>query len=69
LSGVGLIQREGGAIEEIRPDDIVWIAPGEKHWHGACATIAMTHIAIQEELNGKVVDWMEKVSDEQYKSK
>jgi len=67
LSGVGLAQREGGAIEEIRPGDIVWIAPGEKHWHGASATMAMTHIATQEELNGKVVDWMEKVSDEQYR--
>lgn len=66
LSGVGRVQREGSAIEEIKPGDIVWIAPGEKHWHGASATIAMTHIAIQEELNGKVVDWMEKVSDEQY---
>ena len=66
LSGIGLAQREGGAIEEIRPGDIVWIAPGEKHWHGASPTMAMTHIATQEELNGKVVDWMEKVSDEQY---
>jgi quercetin dioxygenase-like cupin family protein len=67
LTGVGLVQRDGGIIEEIRPGDIVWFAPGEKHWHGASATIAMTHIAIQEELNGKVVDWMEKVSDEQYR--
>ena len=67
LSGVGRVQREGGSIEEIKPGDIVWIAPGEKHWHGAASTIAMTHIAMQEELNGKVVDWMEKVSDEQYK--
>lgn len=66
LSGVGLAQREGDAIEEIRPGDIVWFAPGEKHWHGASSTMAMTHIAIQEELHGKVVDWMEKVSDEQY---
>ena len=66
LSGIGLAQREGGAIEEIRPGDVVWIAPGEKHWHGASSTMAMTHIATQEELNGKVVDWMEKVSDEQY---
>lgn len=66
LSGIGLAQREGGAIEEIRPGDIVWFAPGEKHWHGASPTMAMTHIATQEELNGKVVDWMEKVSDEQY---
>jgi quercetin dioxygenase-like cupin family protein len=67
LTGVGLVQRDGGIIEEIRPGDIVWFAPGEKHWHGASATIAMTHIAIQEELNGKVVEWMEKVSDEQYR--
>jgi quercetin dioxygenase-like cupin family protein len=67
LSGLGWVQREGGTIEEIRPGDIVWIAPGEKHWHGATATIAMTHIAMQEELNGKVVEWMEKVSEEQYK--
>jgi hypothetical protein len=66
LSGVGLAQREGGAIEEIRPGDIVWFAPGEKHWHGASPTVAMTHIATQEELNGKMVDWMKKVNDEQY---
>ena len=66
LSGIGCAQREGGDIEEIRPGDIVWFAPGEKHWHGASPTMAMTHIATQEELNGKVVDWMEKVSDEQY---
>jgi quercetin dioxygenase-like cupin family protein len=66
LSGIGCVQREGGAIEEIRPGDIVWIEPGEKHWHGASPIMAMTHIATQEELNGKVVDWMEKVSDEQY---
>mgnify|MGYP003549736320 FL=1 len=66
LSGIGYAQREGGDIEEIRPGDIVWFAPGEKHWHGASPTMAMTHIATQEELNGKVVDWMEKVSDEQY---
>ena len=66
LSGIGCVQREGGAIEEIRPGDVVWIEPGEKHWHGSSPTMAMTHIATQEELNGKVVDWMEKVSDEQY---
>jgi quercetin dioxygenase-like cupin family protein len=65
-SGIGLVQREGGVLEEIRPGDIVWFAPGEKHWHGASPTMAMTHIATQEELNGKVVDWMEKVTDEQY---
>ncbi len=57
----------GGAIEEIRPGDVVWFPPGEKHWHGATPTTAMTHIAIQEKLDGKVVDWMEQVSDEQYK--
>ena len=60
-------QRHGGSLEEIRPGDVVWFAPGEKHWHGAAGTTAMTHIAIQEALNGKLVDWMEKVSDEQYK--
>lgn len=66
LSGVGLAQRYGGDIEEIRPGDIVWFEPGEKHWHGASPTIAMTHIATQEQLNGVVVEWMEKVSDDQY---
>ena len=66
VSGVGWAQREGGPIEEIKPGDVVWFAPNEKHWHGASATLAMTHIAIQEELNGKVVEWMEHVSDEQY---
>ena len=65
--GVGRAQRWGGLIEEIRPGDVVWFPPGEKHWHGASATTAMTHIALQETLNGKVVDWMEKVSDEQYR--
>ena len=65
-SGCGWAQRWGGPIEEIRPDDVVWFAPGEKHWHGATPTTAMTHIAIQEALNGKPVEWMEKVSDEQY---
>ncbi len=54
-------------VEEIRPGDVIWIAPGEKHWHGATPTTAMTHIAIQEKLDGKVVDWMEQVSDEQYR--
>lgn len=66
ISGCGWAQREGGPIEEIRPGDVIWFSPGEKHWHGATATTAMTHIAIQESLNGKPVDWMEKVSDEQY---
>src|SRR5271166_5825456 len=65
--GVGRVQREGGPVEEIRPGDVVWFAPGEKHWHGASPTTAMTHIAIQEVKDGKVVDWMEKVSDEQYR--
>ena len=66
--GVGRVQRWGGTIEEIRPGDVVWFPPGEKHWHGASPAMAMTHIAIQEALNGKVVDWMEQVSDEQYRS-
>lgn len=66
-AGCGRAQRWGGAIEEIRPGDVVWFAPGEKHWHGATPTTAMTHIAIQEALDGKPVDWMEKVSDEQYR--
>ena len=67
-AGSGLAQRWGGPIEPIRPGDIIWFPPGEKHWHGATPTNAMTHIAIQEQLEGKVVDWMEKVSDEQYRS-
>lgn len=65
-AGVGRVQRWDGPIQEIRPGDVVWIPPGVKHWHGATATTGMTHIAIQEHLDGKVVDWMEKVSDEQY---
>jgi len=65
-SGCGRVQREGGPAEEIRPGDVVWFEPGEKHWHGASPTTAMTHIAIQEQLDGKVVEWLEKVSDEQY---
>jgi quercetin dioxygenase-like cupin family protein len=65
-SGLGWAQREGGPIEEIRPGDVVWFAPNEKHWHGATPTTAMTHIAIQEALDGKVVEWMEKVTDEEY---
>lgn len=67
VSGVGWVQREGETVEEIHPGDVVWFEPNEKHWHGASSTTAMTHIAIQEQLNGKVVDWMEKVSDEQYR--
>ena len=66
--GVGRAQRWGGPIEEIRPGDVVWFPPGEKHWHGASPTKAMMHIAIQEGLNGKVVDWMEQVSDAQYRA-
>src|SRR6266851_100904 len=65
-AGRGLVQSWGGPVEQIRPGDVVSCPPGEKHWHGAGPTTAMTHIAIQEELNGKVVDWMEKVTDEQY---
>jgi quercetin dioxygenase-like cupin family protein len=66
-SGLGWAQCQGGPIEEIRPGDVIWFPPGEKHWHGATATTAMTHIAITESLDGKNVDWMEKVSDEQYR--
>ena len=65
-AGVGRVQREGGPIEEIRPGDVVRIAPGERHWHGGSPTTAMTHIAIQESLDGKNVDWMERVTDAQY---
>ena len=66
-SGCGHVQRWGGQIEVIRPGDVISIAPNEKHWHGATATTAMTHIAIQEQLDGKVADWLEKVGDEQYR--
>jgi quercetin dioxygenase-like cupin family protein len=69
IAGCGRAQRWGGPIEEIRPGDVVWIEPGEKHWHGAGPTTAMTHIAIQERLNGKAVEWMEHVSDQQYQSR
>lgn len=65
-AGCGWAQREGGPVEEIRPGDVVWFAPGEKHWHGAALTTAMTHIALQERKDGKVVEWLEKVTDEQY---
>src|SRR5215471_10885809 len=68
-AGLGWVQREGSPVEEIRPGDVVWFAPGEKHWHGATPTTAMTHIAIQESLDGKAVDWMEKVSDDEYGKK
>jgi quercetin dioxygenase-like cupin family protein len=64
--GFGLAQRDGGPIEEIRPGDVVWIPPGEKHWHGASPTTAMTHIAVQEALDGKFVDWLDPVTDAQY---
>ena len=64
--GSGRVQRDGGPIEEIRPGDIVWFEPGERHWHGASPTTAMSHIAIAEMLDGKVVEWMEHVTDEQY---
>jgi quercetin dioxygenase-like cupin family protein len=67
-AGLGWVQAEGGPIEEVRPGDVVWFPPGEKHWHGAAATTAMTHIAIQEALDGKTVDWMEHVSDDQYQA-
>jgi quercetin dioxygenase-like cupin family protein len=66
MAGSGLTQRWGGPLEQIKPGDVVWFPPGEKHWHGASPTTGMTHIAIQEGLDGKVVEWMEHVSDEQY---
>jgi quercetin dioxygenase-like cupin family protein len=68
-AGSGLVQQWGGQIQGINPGDVVRIPPNQKHWHGATATTAMTHIAIQEQVNGKVVNWMEKVSDEQYAAK
>ncbi len=68
-AGSGRVQREGGSIEEVRPGDVVWFSPNEKHWHGATPTAAMTHIAIQEALDDKVVDWMEHVTDEEYQGK
>lgn len=67
ISGVGWVQKDGGPVEEIHPGDVVWFAANEKHWHGATPGVGMTHIAIQEQLDGKVVDWLEKVSDEQYR--
>ena len=66
-AGFGWVQRDGGPIEEIRAGDVVWFAPGEKHWHGATPMTGMTHIAVQEKLDGKVVEWMEQVSDAQYR--
>jgi quercetin dioxygenase-like cupin family protein len=67
VAGCGWIQREDGPVEEVHPGDVVWFEPNEKHWHGATATNGMSHIAIQENLNGKMVDWLEKVSDDQYR--
>ena len=67
-AGCGWAQRWGGPIEEIQSGDVIWFPPGEKHWHGATPATAMTHIAIQEKLDGKVVDWMEQVGEEQYKA-
>jgi quercetin dioxygenase-like cupin family protein len=67
VAGCGWVGRDGGPVEEIRPGDVVWFAPGEKHWHGATPTTAMTHVAIQEKLDGKTVAWMEKVSDAEYR--
>jgi quercetin dioxygenase-like cupin family protein len=67
IAGFGRVRREGGPIEEVRPGDVVWFPPGERHWHGAAPTTAMTHIAVQESLDGKNVEWMEHVSDEQYR--
>jgi quercetin dioxygenase-like cupin family protein len=66
-AGLGWAQRENGPLEEIRPGDVVWFAPGEKHWHGASPTTAMTHIAVAEKLDGKSVDWMEHVTDAEYR--
>ena len=68
VSGLGRVQREGGAVEEVRPGDIVWFEPGEKHWHGAAPGCAMSHVAIAEMKDGKVVDWLEHVTDEQYRA-
>lgn len=68
-AGFGLAQREGGSIEELRPGDVVWFPPGEKHWHGASPTTAMTHLAIQEAQDGRAVDWLEHVTDEQYRGR
>ncbi|MGP4687430.1 (R)-mandelonitrile lyase [Agrobacterium pusense] len=66
VSGLGRAQRDGGPVEEIRPGDIVWFAPGERHWHGAAPDVAMTHIALQEVKDGKVVDWLEQVTEDEY---
>ena len=68
-AGYGRAQRLGGPIEDIRPGDVIWFSPGEKHWHGAAPTTAMTHIALQEQLDGKTVEWLEQVSDDQYEGR
>lgn len=68
-AGLGWVQREGGPVEEIRPGDVVWFEPNEKHWHGATATTAMTHIAVQEALDGQAVNWLEHVSDDEYQGR
>ncbi|KQP68398.1 (R)-mandelonitrile lyase [Methylobacterium sp. Leaf112] len=68
MAGLGWVQREGGAVEEIRPGDVVWFEPSEKHWHGATATTGMSHIAVQEKRDGSPVDWMEHVTDAQYRA-
>lgn len=65
-SGIGWVQREGGSVEQVQPGDVIWFEPNEKHWHGASATNGMSHIAIQENFNGKIVDWLEHVADEHY---
>ena len=65
-AGIGRVQRWGDPVQEIRPGDVVWIPPGQKHWHGAAPSSSMTHIAVSEQLDGKTVDWLEKVTDEQY---
>ena len=67
-AGCGWAQREGGSVEEIRPGDVVWFAPGEKHWHGATATTSVSHVAIAEKLDGRSVDWLEHVTDEHYRA-
>ena len=66
-AGLGWAQRDGGPVHEIRPGDVVWFPPGERHWHGASPTTAMTHLALQEKLDGRAVDWLEQVTDEQYR--
>jgi quercetin dioxygenase-like cupin family protein len=68
IAGCGRAQKQGGPVEEIRPGDVVWFAPGEKHWHGATATTGMSHVAINEKLDGRAVDWLEQVTDEEYRA-